>query len=319
VRLRAASHQTPWVPIEGGIAVEIVQLDEDGLDVTLEVETPLAIALAARALKRPPPKIPGLVGDAEAASLGGSLAAIVAAVSRSSGDSPLQVRAAGSSAAWLAKRRTLGQAVDTATFSIAVDGETFGARLLFHATPTRTTVQRFSSEQLRRLGTMPLEIPIVAATALSTVADVAALDIGDAWMLGAAPWARTLRGDVVLAAPGGERGARATLVEGGRLVLRAGSQELGGDPMPEDGANDPITLSVGDVPVVVRIEVGAARMTAREWASLAVGDIVGLARDIADPVTLRVGGVEVAKGELVDIEGEMGVRILALQAAERAP
>jgi flagellar motor switch/type III secretory pathway protein FliN len=36
-------------------------------------------------------------------------------------------------------------------------------------------------------------------------------------------------------------------------------------------------------------------------------------------VTLRVGGVEVAKGELVDIEGEMGVRIISLPRGGRAP
>jgi flagellar motor switch protein FliM len=60
-------------------------------------------------------------------------------------------------------------------------------------------------------------------------------------------------------------------------------------------------------------------MTAREWASVAVGDTVSLARPLAEPVTLRVGGVEVAKGELVDIEGEMGVRILSLPRGGRAP
>jgi flagellar motor switch/type III secretory pathway protein FliN len=96
-------------------------------------------------------------------------------------------------------------------------------------------------------------------------------------------------------------------------VLRAGREELLPVPMPEAGENDPIIEAVGDVPVVVRVEVGAARMTAREWAALGVGDVIGLAHKIAEPVTLRVGGVSVAKGELVDIEGEVGVRILSRQ------
>jgi len=60
-------------------------------------------------------------------------------------------------------------------------------------------------------------------------------------------------------------------------------------------------------------EVGSA------VTSVAVGDTVSLARPLAEPVTLRVGGVEVAKGELVDIEGEMGVRILSLPRGGRAP
>jgi flagellar motor switch/type III secretory pathway protein FliN len=328
VQLRAARRQALPPPLDGGIGVDLAQPGVAGLDVTIEVETALAATLTARALKRAPPRLAGLVGDAAMESLGGGLAAIVVAASRSL-EGPLQVRAAGGSAALLAKRRAgsscssgsaTGREIDTGTFGVTVDGETFLARLFLHATPPASaTVLPLGRDQLRRLGSAPLEIPIVAATALSTVADVAALELGDAWMLGAASWARTLRGNVVLAAPGAERGARAALVDGGVLVLRAGSEEVTQDPMPEEAADDAITLAVGDVPVVVRVEVGAACMTAREWASLAVGDTVSLARALAEPVTLRVGGVEVAKGELVDIEGEMGVRIISLPRGGRAP
>jgi flagellar motor switch/type III secretory pathway protein FliN len=319
VHLRTARRQTLVLPLEDGVALELAGLDGRSLDATLEVETPLAVAMTAMALKRPPPRIAGVVGDAEIASLGGGLAAILLAASRSLGG-PIRVRAAGSSAAMLAKRLAEGDEVDAATLVVSVDDRTFVARFLLHGEPSRPNSSAFGAERLASLGATPLEIPIVADTALSTVTDLASLDIGDAWMLGPAPWARTLRGDVVLAAPGSERGARASLVENGALVLRAGSEELRGYPMPEeDGPNDSISVALGDVPVVVRVEVGAARMTAREWASLAVGDVVGLARDIADPVTLRVAGVEIAKGELVDIEGEMGVRILSLHGAGRAP
>jgi flagellar motor switch/type III secretory pathway protein FliN len=318
VQLRAARRQALPLPLDGGIAMDLAQPGVGGLDVTIEVETALAVTLTARALKRAPPRLPGLVGDAEMESLGGGLAAIVVAASRSL-EGPLQVRAAGGSAALLAERRAAGQEIDTGIFGVTVDGETFLARLFLYATPASPNLLPLERDQLKRLGSAPLEIPIVAATALSTVADVAALELGDAWMLGAASWARTLRGDVVLAAPGADRGARAALVDGGVLVLRAGSEEVTRDPMPEEDADDAITLAVGDVPVVVRVEVGAACMTAREWASVAVGDTVSLARAIAEPVTLRVGGVEVATGELVDIEGEMGVRILSLPRGGRAP
>jgi flagellar motor switch/type III secretory pathway protein FliN len=319
VQLRAARRDALPPPLEGGIGVDLAQPGVAGLDVTIEVETALAATLTARALKRAPPRLAGLVGDAAMESLGGGLAAIVVAASRSL-EGPLHVRAAGGSAALLAKRRAGGREIDTGTFGVTVDGETFLARLFLHATPPASpNVLPLGRDQLRRLGSAPLEIPIVAATALSTVADIAALELGDAWMLGAASWARTLRGNVVLAAPGAERGARAALVDGGVLVLRAGSEEVTQDPMPEEAADDAITLAVGDVPVVVRVEVGAACMTAREWASVAVGDTINLARALAEPVTLRVGGVEVAKGELVDIEGEMGVRILSLPRGGRAP
>ena len=74
---------------------------------------------------------------------------------------------------------------------------------------------------------------------------------------------------------------------------------------------DALAQSIGETPVVVRVEVGSAQMSAREWAALGAGDVVALGKRIGDHVVLRVGGVEVARGELVDVEGEIGVRIVA--------
>ena len=67
--------------------------------------------------------------------------------------------------------------------------------------------------------------------------------------------------------------------------------------------------AIGEVPVVVRVEIGEARMAARDWASLGRGDVVALGRRVGERVVLRVGGVPVARGELVEIDGEVGVRI----------
>ena len=64
-----------------------------------------------------------------------------------------------------------------------------------------------------------------------------------------------------------------------------------------------------EAPVVVRVELGAVEMTARKWASLAEGDVMTLGRRLGEPAILRVAGVEVARGELVIVEGEMAVRI----------
>ncbi len=72
-----------------------------------------------------------------------------------------------------------------------------------------------------------------------------------------------------------------------------------------------MSQAMGDVPVVVRVEIGAAEMRAREWAALGKGDVIALGTRIAEPVVLRVGGIEVARGELVEIDGEVGVRILS--------
>jgi flagellar motor switch protein FliN/FliY len=72
------------------------------------------------------------------------------------------------------------------------------------------------------------------------------------------------------------------------------------------------TLEVLDeAAVVVRVELGAVEMSAREWAELGNGDVVTLGRKLGTPAVLRVGGVEVARGELVQVDGEYAVRILS--------
>jgi flagellar motor switch/type III secretory pathway protein FliN len=40
------------------------------------------------------------------------------------------------------------------------------------------------------------------------------------------------------------------------------------------------------------------------------GDVLGLGRRIGEPVVLRVGGLAIARGDLVEIEGEVGVRVI---------
>jgi len=77
-------------------------------------------------------------------------------------------------------------------------------------------------------------------------------------------------------------------------------------PNQDETATSEVVL---DAPLVVRVEVGAVTLSAAEWAALATGDVVALGRRVHEPVVLRIAGTEVARGELVDIEGELGVRI----------
>jgi flagellar motor switch/type III secretory pathway protein FliN len=66
---------------------------------------------------------------------------------------------------------------------------------------------------------------------------------------------------------------------------------------------------VGETPVVVRLELGVVEMSAAEWAALRPGDVLASGRRLDEGVSLRTGGREIARGELVEIEGEIGVRI----------
>jgi flagellar motor switch/type III secretory pathway protein FliN len=103
------------------------------------------------------------------------------------------------------------------------------------------------------------------------------------------------------------------LGEDGRLVLREGREPVAWAEEESDVGEvkkDALLEAVGEAPVVVRVEIGVAEMRAREWASLAPGDVVALGRRVGEAVTLRVSGVSVARGELVDLDGEVAVRIL---------
>ena len=81
--------------------------------------------------------------------------------------------------------------------------------------------------------------------------------------------------------------------------------------MPADATTTTTLEVLEDAPVVVRVELGSVEMKAREWAELAPGDVVALGRRVGDPAILRVGGVELAHGELVQVDGEYGVRIVS--------
>jgi type III secretion protein Q len=123
----------------------------------------------------------------------------------------------------------------------------------------------------------------------------------------------------VLAAPGAERGLPVR-VSSGRIVLGPSlvrvHEELESTMSHQESELEQI---VGDTPLVVRLEVGALEMTAAEWAALRPGDVVQSGRRVEDPVILRAGGREIARGELVDIEGEVGVRITQVVAARVSP
>jgi flagellar motor switch/type III secretory pathway protein FliN len=116
----------------------------------------------------------------------------------------------------------------------------------------------------------------------------------------------------VLAAPASSRGIAVKLGDGGEIVLVGEKTILLDAENAMQSPNEGETATsdvVLDAPLVVRVEVGAVTLSAAEWASIAPGDIIAVGRRVNEPVILRIAGAEVARGELVDIEGELGVRI----------
>jgi flagellar motor switch protein FliN/FliY len=79
---------------------------------------------------------------------------------------------------------------------------------------------------------------------------------------------------------------------------------------PSEPTGDPAALErLRDVPVELAVEIGRTRMTIGETLALGPGSIVTLSRLAGDPVDLLVNGKPIARGEVVVIDEEFGLRI----------
>jgi len=194
------------------------------------------------------------------------------------------------------------------------------------------------TETLDDLGDVPVSVPLVAAESTATEREMSELSRGDIWMPGAGwfsgggsmglPDVRSALRRAVLAAPSCERGVAVGHSEDGKIVLLGTAIALARD-VPDSrtssdesnmgGQNQDLNQVVLESPVVVRVEVGAVTLTARQWADVRAGDVLETGLSLAEPVVLRIAGREVARGELVSIDGELGVKIRELVAPGRAP
>jgi flagellar motor switch protein FliN/FliY len=75
---------------------------------------------------------------------------------------------------------------------------------------------------------------------------------------------------------------------------------------------------LSEVPVELAVEIGRTRMTIGETLNLGPGSIVTLNRLAGEPVDLLVNGKPIARGEVVVIDEEFGLRITELASADDA-
>ena len=73
-----------------------------------------------------------------------------------------------------------------------------------------------------------------------------------------------------------------------------------------------------DVSVELAVEVGRTQMTIREALALGPGSIVTLNRLAGEPVDLLVNGKPIARGEVVVIDEEFGLRVTEVLAPKSA-
>src|SRR3954470_17833976 len=71
-----------------------------------------------------------------------------------------------------------------------------------------------------------------------------------------------------------------------------------------------------DVPVELTVEIGRTTMTIGETLGIGPGSIVSLNRPFGEPVDLLVNGKRIARGEVVAVDEEFGLRVTEIDPAD---
>jgi len=100
----------------------------------------------------------------------------------------------------------------------------------------------------------------------------------------------------------------------GAALAGAGSREVAAPPQPTERESAPPARSrtmdlLLDVDLPVSISFGKARLPMKDVLKLTTGSIVELNRSVDDPVEVLVNHCLIARGEVVVVEGNYGVRI----------
>ena len=73
------------------------------------------------------------------------------------------------------------------------------------------------------------------------------------------------------------------------------------------------TNIASDAPIELQVEVARFSVSLGELQRLQAGDVLTTGRKLGERVSVQVGGRAFAEGELVDVDGEVGVRLLAFR------
>ena len=80
-----------------------------------------------------------------------------------------------------------------------------------------------------------------------------------------------------------------------------------------DATGDPMGLPhLLDVPVQITVEVGRTRMSLADLVELGPGSLIELDREAHEPADILVNGKVVARGEVVTIDDNYGIRITSV-------
>jgi type III secretion system YscQ/HrcQ family protein len=170
------------------------------------------------------------------------------------------------------------------------------------------------------LASLSITLVLEGGHAQLTATECASLTPGDVVVLDRASVRmveRRIAGTGVLRAAGASRTRwQVTIADGvARLEGRARNEErrMTQETTTAGRTSDAIAL-VGDAPIELRVELARVSVLLEDLAQLQPGEVVTTGRALGSEVLLRAGERVIATGELVDVDGELGVRVLRLGA-----
>jgi flagellar motor switch protein FliN len=97
-------------------------------------------------------------------------------------------------------------------------------------------------------------------------------------------------------------------------------QQLQGTTEPQDAARVAGDLQrLSAIPVEVSVELGRAQMTVGGTLELHPGSVVTLNRMAGEPMDLLVNGTPIARGEIVVVDEQFGLRVTEVLGGDGVP
>jgi flagellar motor switch/type III secretory pathway protein FliN len=276
-------------------------VDRDGRAGSVAIDRWLTLAIVAATLGMPAPIALRRLGAVERGVLGGHLATLLArwgqTIAIDLGD---EGRAkGGASLTAIAVRAEAAGAAGTVWIDVPPEWLALGSTPV----PAR-------SDRMTELRAVADRLATVARVAIAVTtmrrAELEGARAGDAVVFDGVAWPGD--GDRPVTLRIGDQAAPAHLSAGGRLALAGRFRAVvkGAHPMTDDSAE-----VLAAAPIEIVAEVGRIVLSGDQVLRLGEGSVLSLGRPGAT-VDLVIGGRTWARGELVNVDGELGVRITEL-------
>ncbi len=160
------------------------------------------------------------------------------------------------------------------------------------------------------LAALPVGLRLFRGRARLRVDELGELDVGDAILFDEA----AEEGELFAEVEGSRRALLRCRLDGSNVVVqeivpgRDAGRRRGGKAMSQADAEGGLALA-GDVEVELTVDVARLRLRLGELARIRPGEVLGTGVEVGERVRVRAGELDVAEGELVDVDGKLGVLV----------